>query len=538
MATHRLASSVFAVLLLVAVPALASGQSQFTVSGLISTVQNPSQLANACGPGCTASPGDRIIVNIYVDSTTPDSSPFPEFGLYNLRTGINRLEIVFAGKVWSSTNVQFSPTFSPNALLYVMNNQCCLPSFGTFDGIAIEGHVATSPTADPDKTIYLSGHLYGVNTIFPDKRIPSALPSVSTFEFEKGFNILGSIDFLATGNFTDNLPLFAEAGGPYSVNEGDAAVVTAFGSDLEGGTLAFAWDLDNDGTYETPGQSANFSAVGLDGPSSYTITVRVTNGGELSATDQAIINVLNVAPIVGPITAPIDPVQVNTTINASVTFTDPTVLDTHTAAWDWGDNSTSPGTLNEVDGSGTAIGSHTYSTPGVYTVKARVSDDDGDLGESIFQFVVVYDPDGDFVTGGGWINSPAGAYTPDPSLDGCAKFGFVSKYRSGATIPTGQTQFQFQVANLNFHSTSYDWLVVAGPNAKYKGSGSINGNGDYGFMLTARDGQVSGGGGVDRFRIKIWDNATNTVIYDNQLGDADNADASDAIESGSITIHK
>ncbi len=29
--------------------------------------------------------------------------------------------------------------------------------------------------------------------------------------------------------------------------------------------------------------------------------------------------------------------------------------------------------------------------------------------------VVIYDPDGGFVTGGGWINSPAGAYSADPT---------------------------------------------------------------------------------------------------------------------------
>ena len=41
----------------------------------------------------------------------------------------------------------------------------------------------------------------------------------------------------------------------------------------------------------------------------------------------------------------------------------------------------------------------------------------------------------------------------------------------------------------------------------YKGSGTINGSGDYAFMLSAIDGQSLGGGGVDRFRIRIWDKA-------------------------------
>ena len=57
-------------------------------------------------------------------------------------------------------------------------------------------------------------------------------------------------------------------------------------------------------------------------------------------------------------------------------------------------------------------------------------------------------------------------------------------------------------------------------------------------MLTARDSQVNGGGGVDKFRIKIWDKTTSTTVYDNQLDDAEDAEATDAIEAGSIVIHQ
>jgi len=50
--------------------------------------------------------------------------------------------------------------------------------------------------------------------------------------------------------------------------------------------------------------------------------------------------------------------------------------------------------------------------------------------------------------------------------------------------------------------------------SQYKGTGTINGSGNYGFMLTATDGQVPGGGGTDTFRIKIWIKATDAVVYD------------------------
>ena len=345
-----------------------------------------------------------------------------------------------------------------------------------------------------------------------------------------------------------NRPPSANAGGPYTVDEGDSAVVAASGSDPEGGALTFAWDLDSNGTFETPSQSVTFSAAGLDGSSSHTIAVQAADSGGLSATDQATVNVLNVAPTVGAITAPVSPAQVNTTINTSASFIDPGTLDTHTAVWEWGDNSTSPGTVNETNGSGTATGSHTYTTPGVYTVKVTVTDDDGDSGESIFQFVVVFDPEGGFVTGGGWINSPAGAYMADPTLTGRANFGFVSKYKKGATVPTGVTEFQFQLADLNFHSDTYDWLVVAGVRAQHKGIGTINGSGEYKFLLTAIDADINTRDSitVDRFRIKIWwedVDGTEHVVYDNGLGaeDFDEIDPTTGtteIGGGSIVIHK
>ena len=76
---------------------------------------------------------------------------------------------------------------------------------------------------------------------------------------------------------------------------------------------------------------------------------------------------------------------------------------------------------------------------------------------------------------------------------GKANFGFVSKYQKGANIPTGETEFDYKAGSLNFHSETYDWLVVAGAKAQYKGVGKINGAGNYGFLLTAIDGQVGGG---------------------------------------------
>ena len=139
-----------------------------------------------------------------------------------------------------------------------------------------------------------------------------------------------------------------------------------------------------------------------------------------------------------------------------------------------------------------------------------------------------------------------GAFSSDSSLTGKVNFGFVSRYKKGATIPTGQTQFQFTVADLNFHSDSYEWLVIANAKAMYKGTGFINGdispNGEpYKFLLSAIDADVNDVDAfeIDMFRIKIYYEDINgyVVVYDNHADAAEGAEPTTKIQGGSITIH-
>jgi hypothetical protein len=125
-------------------------------------------------------------------------------------------------------------------------------------------------------------------------------------------------------------------------------------------------------------------------------------------------------------------------------------------------------------------------------------------------------------------------------LTGRANFGFNSQYKKNANVPTGETEFNFQVGNFNFHSEAYTWLVVSGFKAQYKGTGSVNGVSGYDFTLTAYDGDITGGGGADKFRIRITKTNGGNVVFDNKNGapiDMDTADPQ-AIAGGSIVIHK
>jgi hypothetical protein len=244
-------------------------------------------------------------------------------------------------------------------------------------------------------------------------------------------------------------------------------------------------------------------------------------------------------PRITALTAPLEPVQVGAAVEVSADFSDHGVNDTLRATWDWGDGTASEGSVHFDAGYGAVTGSHVYETPGLYTLQLAVADQGDATDTATLQYVVVYDPKGGFVTGGGWIHSPAGAYVADPDLAGWASFGFVAKYKRRVEVPYGQTEFQLRAGHLNFHSTSYQWLVVAGAKAIFRGEGRVNGRGDYGFMLTAVDAKLTPGADVDMFRIKIWDkNAGDAVIYDNQLGAADDAEPTTAIGGGSIVIHK
>ncbi len=83
----------------------------------------------------------------------------------------------------------------------------------------------------------------------------------------------------------------ADAGGPYSVVEGEAVMLTATGADPEQSALTFEWDLDGDGTYETAGESVAFTPAAA-APTVLTVTVRVTDAFGNAATDTATVAVL------------------------------------------------------------------------------------------------------------------------------------------------------------------------------------------------------------------------------------------------------
>ena len=158
--------------------------------------------------------------------------------------------------------------------------------------------------------------------------------------------------------------------------------------------------------------------------------------------------------------------------------------------------------------------------------------------EDIF-LSVLFVPNGSFVTGSGRIMSTAVRTDADGiEYDGPpANFGFEAKYKKDSSTPVGHTEFSFAKgkSRFRFKSTSYDWFMIRGAKAQLKGSGTVNGSGDYSFLVVAIDGSQPGGDRVNRFRIKIADKTTTAVIYDSEPGAADDIAAQPLIE-GDIEI--
>lgn len=336
-----------------------------------------------------------------------------------------------------------------------------------------------------------------------------------------GFSI-GTKGYIGTGHDVDHTKDFWE----YDSNSGTWTQKTDFGGTSRSQAVGFSIG------------SKGYIGTGYGGDANTYGTKDFWEYNPLDCSNTATVTVqVNTVPVITTVTpSSISPVPIGTSVSLTISYTDDNVT---SATIDWDDVviETFDTTDNPI------IRSHNYTATGIYAVVVTLKDAcDAVSASYVYNYIVIYDPNGGFVTGGGWINSPAGAYKADMTLSGKANFGFVAKYKKGSNIPIGNTEFQFQLGNLNFNSSSYEAarLVIAGAKANYKGLGTINGVGNYGFLVSAIDGQITGGGGIDKFRIKIWDRDNeNDVVYDNNIVNTDeDADPITAIGGGSIMIHE
>lgn len=387
----------------------------------------------------------------------------------------------------------------------------------------LELSISISGTPPPWIVQYTDGSVlydYQQTTAVTSVNVTPVVPSTYTLVSVKDQNCSGQVSGSAVVDIHE--PLILEPLSP---------VVT----ETEPGTCGKLLDLYANAT-GTPKPEIIFTIDDVPVQSPYFfpggITTVVATASNIcdTETQSFTVTVENEPPVITSCTAPLAPVIINTTMAVIATF-----VDTNASSGNiiWGDGNSSSGIIS----GNTISGTHEYTVPGVYTLGISLVDACG--SEVIYthdQYVVVYDPYGGFVTGGGWFYSLPGSYIENPSAEGKATFGFVSKYQKGSTIPTGNTDFQFHAGAFKFKSTSYEWLVVAGYKAMFKGFGEINGMEGYGFLISAIDGDKNATVTGDKFRIKIWLTSTETVVYDNQLNATDDAEAITNLGGGSIVI--
>jgi Trypsin/PKD domain len=149
----------------------------------------------------------------------------------------------------------------------------------------------------------------------------------------------------------------------YRVGEGGSVALSGSGSDPDGEPLTFAWDLDRNGSFESVGRQTTFSAIGLDGPTTRSVTLRVCDVHGACATSQASVCVVNVAPRVN---AGRDRrVRRNRRIRFFVRATD-AGRDALRATWRIGGRTRKGARVT-----------HVFRRAGRYTVTVRVTDGDG-----------------------------------------------------------------------------------------------------------------------------------------------------------------
>ncbi len=207
---------------------------------------------------------------------------------------------------------------------------------------------------------------------------------------------------------TANVGPTANAGGPYTINEGQGVTLDGSGSiDPDSGPspLSYAWDLDGDGQYDDATGITVTLPVQPDN-TSFTVGLEVSDG-LLTATDTATVTVNNVTPSVDA--GADQTANEGDTVNLAGSFTDPGTADTHTIEWNFGDGS--------APVSGSLTPSYTYADNGVHTVTLTVTDKDGGVGTDTLTVIVgnvapvVVVPAGQTITEGDTVTLPNASFS-------------------------------------------------------------------------------------------------------------------------------
>lgn len=305
-----------------------------------------------------------------------------------------------------------------------------------------------------------------------------------------------------------NVPPTATLTAPSTAPEGSAPTVSITGAtdasaaDVAAG-LHYAIVCDGSSlaavTYASASTTASKTCPAVDGPGNIAVRARVIDkdGGFVELTTT--IHVTNVAPA-ARILAPADGsvFRVGAHVALSGSFTDPGVLDTHTAVWTVGGTAV-PATVVEHGGAGTAAATWTPSAAGLYPLSLTVTDRDGGTTTVAGGTHVVFDPDAGSVAGAGALL--------DPGRD-LVLFELDARYRDHDSSPAGDVELH--APHLTLDATRLDWLVVTSPSFVLQGVGRVDHRSGFRFRLSGTTGHP------DQLRVQIWA-SDGSVVYDSTL---------------------
>ena len=178
--------------------------------------------------------------------------------------------------------------------------------------------------------------------------------------------------------FASNSPPTADAGGPYTTDEGKDVKLDGTGSsDPDNDIVKYEWDLDDDGQCDdATGATPSFTDVGDDGAKK--VKLCVTDAVGLTDDDTTTVTVDNVAPSLT--VSSNAPTGENTTVTVSGTISDPGWEDVLSGTITWGDGSATQslgGTLENVRPNATLTFSvtHVFGDNGAFTAQICAKDD-------------------------------------------------------------------------------------------------------------------------------------------------------------------
>lgn len=299
-------------------------------------------------------------------------------------------------------------------------------------------------------------------------------------------DVLGRYVFtIRNGVIDTNHAPSVDAGGPYSVAEGDGVTLNAVGADVDGDPLSYLWDVNGDGVFgDAAGATPTLTWVQLqslginDGPASFNVRVQVNDGHGPVTSAATTLSVTNTPPVLT--------LSGDTSVTAGAAYTltlaasDPgqDTIGSWTIAWGDGASETVSGNLSSV--------THVYTAANDYTISATADDEDGSYPAS---------------------NSVAVHVTAAPLPNSAPVLGEVntSAHKVGSAVagkPMKVSATFTDADPLDTHTVLIDWgdgTTSTGAMTEAAGAGTISGSHTYaqGGQYTIAVSLADGHGGTD-----------------------------------------